>query len=174
MPPRRELEVREDRLVTTKETELSETWLVELTADLVTAYVSNNPVPIGELAGLIGKVHALLKDTVGGAVPRQQLKELSPAVPIKKSVTPDYVICLDDGRKFKSLKRHLSSKFGLTPDEYRAKWGLPSDYPMVAANYAATRSALAKSRGLGRKSIGLRRKTKAPAPAKRGPRKSAP
>jgi predicted transcriptional regulator len=154
--------------VTIKETELNETWLVELTTDLVSAYVSNNPVPIGELSGLIGKVHAVLKDTIGGVVPRQQPKELSPSVPIKKSVTPDYIICLDDGRSFKSLKRHLSSKFGLTPDEYRAKWGLPSDYPMVAANYAATRSALAKSMGLGRKA-----EAQQPIPVKRGRKKSA-
>jgi len=93
------------------------------------------------------------------------------AVPIKKSVTLDYIICLDDGRKFKSLKRHLSSKYGLTPDAYRARWGLPGDYPMVAANYAATRSALAKSIGLGRRA---EPPALPPAPAKQGRKKPAP
>jgi len=151
-----------------EETELIETRLVELTADIVAAYALNNSVPIGELAGLIGKVHAVLKDTFGeAAVPSEQPKQLIPAVPIKKSITPDYIICLDDGQKFKSLKRHLSSKYRLSPDAYRTKWGLPTDYPMVAANYAATRSALAKS-------ISLGRKAKVPVPAKHGRKKSAP
>ncbi|BCG83348.1 MucR family transcriptional regulator (plasmid) [Mesorhizobium sp. 113-3-3] len=124
--------------------------LIELTADVVSAYVSNNPIPMGDLPALIGQVHAALKGTLGG-VSAAKPEALEPAVPIKKSVTPDYIICLDDGKKFKSLKRHLSTDYGLTPDEYRARWGLPADYPMVAPNYAAARSALAKTMGLGRK-----------------------
>ncbi|KAA3448174.1 MucR family transcriptional regulator [Mesorhizobium sp. SARCC-RB16n] len=136
--------------------------LIELTADVVSAYVSNNPVPVGELPALIGQVHAALKGTAGGAAPEKP-QALNPAVPIKKSVTPDFIICLEDGKKFKSLKRHLSTDYGLTPDEYRAKWGLPADYPMVAPNYAAARSALAKAMGLGRKP----KEPEKPAPAKR-------
>ncbi|MET2832941.1 MucR family transcriptional regulator [Mesorhizobium shangrilense] len=124
--------------------------LIELTADVVSAYVSNNPVPVGDLPALIGQVHAALKSTTS-SVSVEKPEPLNPAVPIRKSVTPDYIICLEDGKKFKSLKRHLSTDYGLTPDEYRAKWGLPGDYPMVAPNYAATRSALAKTMGLGRK-----------------------
>ncbi|MER9181431.1 MucR family transcriptional regulator [Mesorhizobium sp. M0767] len=131
--------------------------LIELTADVVSAYVSNNPVPVGDLPALIGQVHAALKGTVDN-VSAEMPEALKPAVPIRKSVTPDYIISLEDGKKFKSLKRHLSTHYGLTPDEYRAKWGLPADYPMVAPNYAAARSALAKTMGLGRK-------PKAPEPA---------
>ncbi|RAZ71806.1 MucR family transcriptional regulator [Mesorhizobium atlanticum] len=123
--------------------------LIELTAEVVSAYVSNNPVPVGDLPALIDRVHGALKSAGGGAAEERQA--LTPAVPIRKSVTPDYIISLEDGKKFKSLKRHLSVHYGLTPDEYRAKWGLPSDYPMVAPNYAAARSSLAKSMGLGRK-----------------------
>ncbi|MDX8443816.1 MucR family transcriptional regulator [Mesorhizobium australafricanum] len=133
----------------TEEIESNSDALIELTADVVSAYVSNNPVPVSDLPGLIDQVHAALKGTIGGPVPKPG--DLKPAVPIKKSVTPDYIISLEDGKKFKSLKRHLSTHYGLTPDEYRAKWGLPADYPMVAPNYAAARSALAKTLGLGRK-----------------------
>ncbi|TIX36822.1 MAG: MucR family transcriptional regulator [Mesorhizobium sp.] len=133
----------------TEEAENNTDALIELTADVVSAYVSNNPVPVGELPALIDHVHAALKGTIGGPVAKPE--ELKPAVSIKKSVTPDYIISLEDGKKFKSLKRHLSTHHGLTPDEYRAKWGLPADYPMVAPNYAAARSALAKTMGLGRK-----------------------
>ena len=124
--------------------------LIELTAEVVSAYVSNNPVPVGDLPALIGQVHSALKSTAGG-VSVAEPEALKPAVPIRKSVMADYIICLEDGKKFKSLKRHLSTHYGLTPDEYRAKWGLPANYPMVAPNYAATRSALAKTMGLGRK-----------------------
>lgn len=123
--------------------------LIELTADVVSAYVSNNPVPVGELPALIDRVHAALKGTIGSMPEKPE--PLIPAVPVRKSVTPDFIISLEDGKKFKSLKRHLSTHYGLTPDEYRAKWGLPADYPMVAPNYAAARSALAKTMGLGRK-----------------------
>lgn len=123
---------------------------VRITADIVCAYVAKNPVPVGELPALIKSVHAALAglDQSVDAVP---LADTAPAVPIKKSVTDDYIICLEDGEKFKSLKRHLSSKFGMTPEEYRMKWGLPSDYPMVSKNYAEHRSELAKRMGLGRK-----------------------
>ncbi|MER8886785.1 MucR family transcriptional regulator [Mesorhizobium sp. M0816] len=124
--------------------------LIELTADVVSAYVSNNPIPVGDLPALIGQVHAALKGTAGG-VSAEVPVALTPAVPIRKSVTPDYIISLEDGKKFRSLKRHLSTHYGLTPDAYRAKWGLPADYPMVAPNYAAARSAMAKTMGLGRK-----------------------
>jgi predicted transcriptional regulator len=125
--------------------------IVELTADVVSAYVSNNPVPAAELSALIGQIHASLR-ALGSGAPVEVPEPQKPAVPIKKSVTPDSIVCLEDGRQFKSLKRHLMSQYGLTPDEYRAKWNLPADYPMVAPNYAATRSALAKQMGLGRKS----------------------
>lgn len=121
---------------------------VSIAADIVAAYVSNNPLPVGELPKLIGDIHAALKG-IGTPVIEPVIKK-EPAVSIKKSVTPDFIICLEDGKKFKSLKRHLQH-FNLTPDQYRQKWNLPADYPMVAPNYAATRSALAKSIGLGRK-----------------------
>ncbi|PBB24504.1 MucR family transcriptional regulator [Mesorhizobium sp. WSM4307] len=138
--------------------------LIELTADVVSAYVSNNPVPVGELPALIGQVHAALKGTAGANVSAEVPEVLKPAVSIRKSVTPDHIICLEDGKRFKSLKRHLSSHYGLTPDEYRTKWALPADYPMVAPNYAAARSALAKTMGLGRKP---KEPETPPAPAKR-------
>jgi len=149
------------------ETEGDQTILVELTAEVVAAYVSHNSVPVNELAGLIHAIHATLKIAGAGRV-GEEPKELIPAVPIKKSITPDYLISLEDGKKYKSLKRHLSARYGLTPEEYRAKWGLPADYPMVAPNYAATRSALAKTMGLGRKA------EPPPAPPKRTRKKQAP
>jgi predicted transcriptional regulator len=124
---------------------------IQLTADVVAAYVSNNPVPVGELPRLIGDVYTALRQVNGSAAPAEVVEPLKPAVPIKKSVTPDYIISLEDGQKFKSLKRHLKTSYGMTPDEYRAKWNLPSDYPMVAPNYAAVRSEMAKAIGLGRK-----------------------
>lgn len=122
--------------------------LVELTANIVSAYVSKNTVPSGEIANLIGDVHAALSRVAGGS-PVIAQEDLKPAVPWKRSVMPDYIICLEDGKKFKSLKRHLRTHYKLTPDEYRTKWGLPHDYPMVAPNYAAARSQLAKRMGLG-------------------------
>ncbi len=124
--------------------------LSEFTADIVSAYVSNNNVRAEDLATLISEVHSALKEAPNGkAKPAPEPQE--PAVPIKKSVTPDYIISLESGQKFKSLKRHLMNSYGMTPDEYRAKWGLPRDYPMVAPNYAKSRSELAKTMGLGRK-----------------------
>lgn len=125
--------------------------LVELTTDLVSAYVSNNPVPLADLPSLIEQVHQALSNLETGVKTSPPEEKPVPAVPIKKSITPDYLICLENGKKFKSLKRHLSSQHGMTPDEYRAKWNLPADYPMVAPGYAAARSQLAKEMGLGRK-----------------------
>ena len=141
----------------------TETDVMSLTAQVVSAYVSKNPLPRTSLPELIGQIHNSLKGLKAPAV--EPAVPLVPAVPVKKSITPDYIISLEDGRKFKSLKRHLMTHYGLTPAEYRQKWGLPTDYPMVAPNYAASRSALAKSMGLGRK-------PGAPAPA-RGRRRAA-
>jgi predicted transcriptional regulator len=125
-----------------------ETTYIELTANIVSAYVSNNSVPTADIPNLIGQIHSALKRISGGQVvaPSEPLK---PAVPIKRSVTPEYIVCLEDGLKFKSLKRHLRTRYKMTPDQYREKWGLPPDYSMVAANYAAARSELAKQMGLG-------------------------
>ena len=122
---------------------------LEMAAEVVAAFVSNNPLPKGELPALIQTIHESLARLSGGvenAAPNEGPKH--PAVSIRKSITPEYLICLEDGKKFKSLKRHLGTH-GLTPDQYRAKWKLPADYPVVAPNYAATRSALAKAIGLG-------------------------
>ncbi len=121
--------------------------IVELAADIVSAYVKKNPVPIGQLPSLIGDVHGALSSVHAEQI--EKAEPLVPAVPIKKSVTPDYLISLENGRKFKSLKRHLRTAYDMTPEAYRAKWGLPADYPMVAPNYSAKRSQLAKSSGLG-------------------------
>ena len=121
---------------------------IEHTAQIVAAYVSNNPIPASDIAALIGQVHAaLLKVSAGHIdVPAEPAK---PAVSVKKSMTAEYLICLEDGKRFKSLKRHLSTHYNLTPEQYREKWGLPPDYPMVAPNYAVARSQLAKKMGLG-------------------------
>jgi len=122
--------------------------LLEMTADIVSAYVSNNTLSPAEVPGLIASIHTALSTvTTGAPEPEPEIKE--PAVPVRKSITPDFLICLEDGRKFKSLKRHLRTKYDISPEEYRAKWGLPKDYPMVAPNYAKARSELAKSMGLG-------------------------
>jgi predicted transcriptional regulator len=121
---------------------------VELAAEIVSAYVSNNSVPSGELPSLLSDVHAAIVRVATGAQP-VVVEAAKPAVPPKKSITSDYIICLEDGRKFKSLKRHLRTQYNLSPEEYREKWGLPSDYPMVAPAYAKARSALAKQMGLG-------------------------
>lgn len=122
--------------------------LVGMAASIVSAYVSGNVVAQADLPGLIRLVHATLRELHGlGA--SGQVATPEPAVPVKKSVTADYIVCLEDGKKFKSLKRHLRTRYNMTPDEYRAKWGLPHDYPMVAPNYAKERSNLAKRMGLG-------------------------
>jgi predicted transcriptional regulator len=128
--------------------ELAKAELVELTAEIVSAYVSNNTVSVSDVPALIGDIHSALSRAAGGAPPAER-EELRPAINVKKSVTPEFIVCLEDGKKFKSLKRHLRTHYNLSPDEYREKWGLPHDYPMVAPNYAAARSALAKKMGLG-------------------------
>jgi predicted transcriptional regulator len=121
---------------------------IGLTAEIVSAYVSNNTVASGDIPALINQVHSALQRVSSGQAdaPSEPLK---PAVPVKKSIQPDYVVCLEDGKKFKSLKRHLRTQYGMTPEQYREKWGLGADYPMVAPNYAAARSQLAKQMGLG-------------------------
>jgi predicted transcriptional regulator len=122
---------------------------IQLAAEIAAAFVSNNSVRPADLPTLIGDIHRALQRFSSGVVAVVEPEKLTPAVPVKKSVTPDYVICLEDGRKFKSLKRHLRTAYNLTPDQYRAKWGLPNDYPMVAPAYAKTRSTLAHAMGLG-------------------------
>jgi predicted transcriptional regulator len=122
--------------------------IIEMTADIVAAYVGANSVPAADLPSLIQSVHrALTGVAVGADVAEAAPRE--PAVPVKKSITPEHLVCLEDGRKFKSLKRHLRTKYNMSPEDYRAKWGLPKDYPMVAPNYAKARSELAKQMGLG-------------------------
>ena len=121
---------------------------IQLTAEIVSAYVSNNTVPAGDIPSLINQVHAALS-RVTGAPGEPTAEPLKPAVAVKKSITPEYIVCLEDGKKFKSLKRHLRTQYNMTPEQYRDKWSLPADYPMVAPNYAAARSELAKQMGLG-------------------------
>ena len=121
---------------------------VELAADIVSAYVSNNSVSVSDLPALIGDIHHALLRVSSGAV-ETPAEAPKPAIPVKKSITPDYIVCLEDGKKFKSLKRHLRTQYDMSPEEYREKWGLPADYPMVAPRYAEARSQLAKQMGLG-------------------------
>lgn len=156
--------------------------LVELTADIAAAYLSANTVPAADLPSLIQTIHNALAGITSGA-PAPAAEPQKPAVPLKKSITPDYLISLEDGKKYKSLKRHLRTKYNMTPDDYRSKWGLAKDYPMVAPNYAAARSEMARSMGLGQGGRGRKAaKAAAPkaspkakaaasaaAPAKRGP-----
>ncbi|KGD85842.1 MULTISPECIES: MucR family transcriptional regulator [Rhizobium/Agrobacterium group] len=125
--------------------------LVELTADIVAAYVSNHVVPVSDLSNLIADVHSALSNTSSPAPVATAVEKPKPPVPIKKSIEDDYLICLEDGQKFKSLKRHLMTHYNMTPEEYREKWGLPADYPMVAPAYAEARSRLAKEMGLGQR-----------------------
>jgi predicted transcriptional regulator len=125
--------------------------LLELATDIVSAYVAHNAVPASELPTLIRTIHTALDGVEAGPVIEPVAEPQAPAVPIRKSITDDYIVCLEDGRKFKSLKRHLQSAYGLSPEQYRAKWGLPRDYPMVAPAYATKRSELARKIGLGRK-----------------------
>ena len=131
--------------------------LMQMTANVVSAYVANNILPAHQLSDVISTVFSSLQSLGSGQVETRQ-EVARPAVSIKKSITPDYLVCLEDGKKLKTLKRHLRTPYGMTPDDYRLKWGLPPDYPMVAPNYAAQRSAFAKEIGLGR------------GKAKRGPR----
>ena len=121
---------------------------IELTAEIVSAYVSNNSVPAGDLSSLINQVHSALSRVSSGQV-EQPSEPLKPAVPIKRSITNEHIVCLEDGKKFKSLKRHLRTQYNMTPEQYREKWGLAPDYPMVAPNYTAARSQLAQQMGLG-------------------------
>jgi predicted transcriptional regulator len=154
---------------------------IELTVEVVSAFVSNNSVRIPDLPDLIGNVHAALQNA-GQPVQQQEEVKPTPAVSVRKSITPDYVISLEDGKPYKSMKRHLG-KLGLTPEAYREKWGLPRDYPMVAPNYAARRSEMAKSMGLGQQrskaaqpkaaSNDSVKTAPAKAPAKRGRKKPA-
>ena len=126
--------------------------LAELATEVVASYVSNNAVPANEVSALIKEVYAALKEVMsGGAAAEEPQEELKPAVSVRRSVTDDYIVCLECGGKFKSLRRHLQSRHGLTPEEYRQRWNLPADYPMVAKNYREARSKLAKELGLGRK-----------------------
>jgi len=150
--------------------EIQNNAFVEMTADLVSAYVSNNPIPASELPALIAQIHQSLSALVGNvAAPTEEAQK--PAVNPKRSVHDDYIVCLEDGKKFKSLKRHLSTHYDMTPEQYREKWKLPVDYPMVAPAYAATRSSLAKQMGLGRKP--KEAEPEAPPPAKRTRKKAA-
>jgi predicted transcriptional regulator len=123
--------------------------LLKFASEIVAAYVSNNPIPVSEIPAMIKSVHATLGGLAGGVWTETPMA-LKPAVAVKKSVTPEFIICLEDGKKLKMLKRYLRSRYDLTPEEYRAKWGLPADYPMVAPNYAAQRSEFAKKIGLGK------------------------
>lgn len=122
--------------------------LIDLTSDIVSAYVAHNSVPVADLPRLIERVHATLSE-IQGTAPSEPRVDLKPAVPVKKSVTDDHIVCLEDGKKFKSLKRHLRTRYDMSPEEYREKWGLGADYPMVAPNYAKQRSDLARKMGLG-------------------------
>ena len=128
-----------------------QTNLIGLTAEIVSAYVSNNTVVSTDIPALISQVHSALLRVSNGDVPASS-EPMRPAVPVKRSINPDYIVCLEDGKKFKSLKRHLRTQYSMTPEQYREKWGLPADYPMVAPNYAVARSQLAKKMGLGQQS----------------------
>ena len=130
---------------------------IQLTANIVSAYVSNNTVSSAEIPALISQVYSALMRVSNGAAVAGPAEPLKPSVSIKRSITPEYLVCLEDGKKFKSLKRHLRTQYRMTPDQYRAKWNLPADYPMVAPDYAAARSQLAKQMGLGQQGRRLRR-----------------
>lgn len=125
--------------------------LIDMTAEIVSAYVGNNEISAADLPSLIQQVYGSLADVSQGVVVSEN-EPLKPAIAVKRSVSSDYIVCLEDGKKFKSLKRHLRAHYDMSPDEYRVKWGLPKDYPMVAPNYAQARSTLAKQMGLGQKS----------------------
>ena len=133
--------------MTEEEITLNET-LITLTSDIVAAHVSNNSVAVSDLPLIISNVHGALAELSGKSVAASRPE---PAVPIKSSIKPDYVVCLEDGKQLKILKRHLMTHYGMTPDDYRTKWGLPASYPMVAPNYAEKRRELAKAIGLGKK-----------------------
>ncbi len=130
-------------------TEIAGKTTIELTASIVSAYLGTNPTPATEIPALIAQVHAALARLSGTKIETVAPEPAKPAVSIKKSITSDYLVCLEDGKRFKSLKRHLRTQYGMTPEQYRDKWSLPPDYPMVAPNYAVARSNLAKKMGLG-------------------------
>ena len=127
--------------------------VIKLTAEIVAAYVANNQVAQSDLPKLIGEVYRSLSGATSFAEPKQEQPQLKPAISARKSVAPDYLVCLEDGKKFKSIKRHLRTHHNLSPEQYREKWNLPSDYPMVAPNYAQARSSLAKKIGLGQRRV---------------------
>ena len=131
---------------------------VQLAASIVSAYIANNSLPMTELSGLISSVHSVIAKLAGNSSHPPAAEAQRPAVAIKKSIAEDHIICLEDGRKFKSLKRHLRTRYNLTPEQYRAKWQLPADYPMVAKAYAETRSRMAKDMGLGQQRRGKGKK----------------
>jgi predicted transcriptional regulator len=140
---------------------------LELVVEIVSAYISNNTVATADLPAVISSIHNALTHAGSGADTKAaEAAPLSPAVPIRKSIFPDYIVCLEDGKKLKMLKRHLSTAYNMTPDQYRAKWKLPHDYPMVAPNYAQERSALARSIGLGRRPVAAPEPPPAPVPVK--------
>lgn len=138
--------------------DISEEQLLQMTTQIVAAYVGNNTISSENLSDIIGTVHNSLKNLNGGAVEAEP-EPVKPAVPIRRSITPDYLVCLEDGKRLKMLKRHLRTTYGMSPDDYRAKFGLPSDYPMVSPNYAAQRSEFAKKIGLGK--VGQERRKRA-------------
>jgi len=140
----------------------SKTDTLDMTADIVSAFVGNNSVPASELPSLIQSVYQALNTISSGEETKVEAPK-EPAVSVKKSISADYIVCLEDGRKFKSLKRHLRTKYGMSPEEYRAKWNLPKDYPMVAPAYAKARSDLAKQMGLGQGGRQVARKGRAKA-----------
>jgi predicted transcriptional regulator len=134
---------------TGKAAKTAEEDFLRMTAHLVAAYLRKNSVPAAQITEIVNSVHGSLR-AIEGKIQAPQGADLKPAVPIKKSITPEYIVCLEDGRKLKMLKRHLRSTYNMTPDEYRKRWGLPADYPMVASKYAAQRSDFAKKIGLGK------------------------
>ena len=138
---------------------ISKEQLLEMTTEIVSAYVGNNTIAAGELNELIVSIHDSLHNLTTGGV-EVEPEPIKPAVPVRRSITPDYLICLEDGKRLKMLKRHLRTTYGLSPDDYRAKWGLPADYPMVAPNYAQQRSEFAKKIGLGKVGQEKRRRGK--------------
>jgi predicted transcriptional regulator len=142
-------EIKVDEAISLSKLEGGDGSALPKVVSIVSAYVSNNSLRAADLPDLIGSVHLAIRQLSQSAAPTPEKVPDAPAVPIKKSVTKDYIICLEDGKKFKSLRRHLSSSYNMTPDEYRTKWGLANDYPMVAPSYSATRSQLAKDSGLG-------------------------
>lgn len=155
----------------TDDTPIERAEILNLTAEIASAYIGNNPIESGQVAAFLHSVFATLSGLTAGEVARAM--DLVPAVPVKKSITPDHLICLEDGKKLKMLKRHLRTSYGMTPEEYRAKWGLPSHYPMVAPSYATRRQELAIKIGLGRKKIAAAAPEAEAAPRPRARRKVA-